>query len=238
MMRLIVCAAELVCSVPKVKWPVFRDAERRFHGLEVAQLTDEHDVGVLAEGGAQRQREALRVAVHLALVDQAALVRVDVLDRILDGEDVIVALQVDLVDHRGERRRLAAAGRTGDEHEAARPLGEVGQHGRQAELLEAADLFGNQPIDGADRPALVEHVAAKAREPLDAEGEVELQRLLEALLLRVGEHAVGEGLGVGRRHVGALETLQVPVHAHLRRRADGDVEVGALQFDRLLQQFR
>ena len=34
----------------------------------------------------------LRVAVHLALVDQAALVLVDVLDRVLDREDVVVAL--------------------------------------------------------------------------------------------------------------------------------------------------
>jgi hypothetical protein len=45
-----------------------------------------------------------------ALVDEAALVRVHELDRILDGEDVIVTLLVDLVDHRRQRGRLAAAG--------------------------------------------------------------------------------------------------------------------------------
>ena len=68
------------------------DPQRRFDGLEVAHLADQHDVRVLAERGAQRHREALRVAVHLALVDEAALVLVDVLDRILDGEDVVVPL--------------------------------------------------------------------------------------------------------------------------------------------------
>ena len=66
----------------------------------------------------------VRVAVHLALVDEAALVLVDVLDRILDREDVLAALGVDLVDHRRQRRRLAAAGRAGDEHQAARPVGQ------------------------------------------------------------------------------------------------------------------
>ena len=80
--------------------------------------------------------------MHLALVDQAALVLVDVLDRILDREDVLVPLVVDLVDHRRERRRLAAAGRTGDEHQAARPLGERREHRRQAELLEARIFSG------------------------------------------------------------------------------------------------
>jgi hypothetical protein len=52
-----------------------RDAQRRFDRLEVAHLADEDDVRVLAQRGAQRAREALRVAVHLALVDEAALVR-------------------------------------------------------------------------------------------------------------------------------------------------------------------
>ena len=121
------------------------DPQRRFDRLEVAHLADEDDVGVLAERGAQRVGEALRVAVHLALVHEAALVLVDVLDRILDGEDVLVALGVDLVDHRRERRRLAAAGRAGDEHEAARPVGQRGEHRRQAQLAEGADLLGNQP---------------------------------------------------------------------------------------------
>ena len=62
--------------------------------------------------------------------------------------------------------------------------------------------------------------------------------LLESLLLRVGQHAVGERFGVGGRQVRPLEPLQMSVHTHLRRRVDGDVQVGALQFDRLLQEFR
>ena len=131
MMRLIVCAAELVCSVRERQVAGLGDAQRRLDRLEVAHLADEHDVGVLAQRGAQRVREALGVAVHLALVDQAALVLVEVLDRVLDREDVLVPLGVDLVDHRRERRRLAAAGRAGDEDQAARPLGQLGEHRRQ-----------------------------------------------------------------------------------------------------------
>ena len=88
MMRLIVDAAELVCSVPNVRWPVSAIFSADFDGFEVAHFADEDDVGIFAQRGAQRVGEALRVAVHLALVDQAVLVRVQVLDRIFDGQDV------------------------------------------------------------------------------------------------------------------------------------------------------
>ena len=151
MMRLIVEDAELVCSVRERQVAGLGDAQRRLDRLEVAHFADEHDVGVLAEGGAERVREALRVAVHLALVDQAALVLVEVLDRVLDGEDVPVLLGVDLVDHRRQRGRLAAAGRPGDQHQAARAVGELGDHRRQLQLLEAADALGNLPV-GRRRP--------------------------------------------------------------------------------------
>ena len=93
--------------------------------LQVAHLADEDHVGVLAQRGLEAEREGLRVGAQLALVDDALLVRVQELDRVLDREDVLVARLVDLVDDRGERRRLARAGRAGDEHEAARLLGEA-----------------------------------------------------------------------------------------------------------------
>ena len=62
--------------------------QRELNGLEVAHLTDEQDVGVLAEGGAQRPLERGAVEADLALVDGGEVVLVHVLDRVLDGEDV------------------------------------------------------------------------------------------------------------------------------------------------------
>jgi hypothetical protein len=207
-------------------------------GLEVAHFADEHDVGVLAQSGAQGVAEALRVAVHLALIDQTALMLVHELDRIFNGEDVIVALLVDLVDHGRQRRGLTGSRRTGDQHETARPLGERGQHLRQVQILEAADLFRNQSVHRADRPALIEHVHAEASQPLDAEGEVELEGLLEPLFLCVGEHAVGELLGLRRIQVSARQSHEVSVDTHLRWCGGGDMEVRALHLHHRVQQFR
>ncbi len=63
-----------------------RDGER--DRLEVPHLADEDHVRVLAQGLAQRLGERLRVRRHLALVDERELAAVDVLDRVLDGQDV------------------------------------------------------------------------------------------------------------------------------------------------------
>ena len=163
--------------------------------------------------------------------------RVHELDRVLDGEDVLVPLGVDLVDHRRQRRRLAAAGRAGDEHQAARPLGQLADDRRQPELVEALDDLGNDAVDGGDRAALVEDVAAEAGDAADAEREVELERFLEALLLRVGQHAVGERLGLGRSERRQIERPQVAVHANLRRRVRREVQVGPVDVDQRFQQF-
>ena len=84
-----------------------RDAEGRLDGLEVPELADEHDIGILAEGGAQGGREAGRIVVDLALIDERTLVSMDVFDRIFDGEDVRVPLGVDPVDQGRQRGALS-----------------------------------------------------------------------------------------------------------------------------------
>ena len=99
--------------------------ERRLGGLGVAELADQDHVGVLAQHAPDRGEERLGVEPDLALVDDAALVGVEDLDRVLDRDDVLAPRAVDVVDHRRERGRLARAGRAGDEHEAAMLLGQA-----------------------------------------------------------------------------------------------------------------
>jgi len=65
-------AAELVCSVPKVRWPVsaMRSATRSSPGRAFRRSARRR---VLAQGGAQRVGERMGVRVDLALVDQQFL---------------------------------------------------------------------------------------------------------------------------------------------------------------------
>src|SRR6476646_2603832 len=97
----------------------FSGVERRFDGLVVAHLADEDDVGILTEGTPQGLGERGRIDRDLALVHDGLIVPMEILDRILDRHDVRRARRVDVIDHRGERRALAAAGRAGDEDQPA-----------------------------------------------------------------------------------------------------------------------
>jgi hypothetical protein len=62
--------------------------------------------------------------VDLALVDVAALGFEDVFDRVLEGENVVLAVAVDEIDERGEGGGFAGADRTGDEDQAVLVAGE------------------------------------------------------------------------------------------------------------------
>ena len=173
MMRLIVCAP---VGVQRAEREVagLGDAQRRLHRLQVTHLADQHDVRVLAQRRAQRVGEALRVAVHLALVDQAPLVLVHELDRVLDGEDVVVPLLVDLVDHRRQCRRLARPSAGDEDLPRASP----------ASVASPPQVELGKPRSSPDEPerrrrAALVNMFSEARQPLDAEGEVELERLLK-----------------------------------------------------------
>ena len=109
-----------MCRVAKTRWPV----SAAVSAVEIVSRSRISPTRITSgswrSAARRREREARRVGAELALVDDALLVRVQELDRVLDREDVLLARLVDLVDHRRERRGLARAGRAGDEHEAAR----------------------------------------------------------------------------------------------------------------------
>ena len=100
--------------------------ERCLHGdlrrLEVADFADHHDVGILAQDGAQTAREGhLDLRVDLRLADAVDVV----LDRILDRHDV-ARVVVEVLEAGIQRGGLAGAGRAGDENDAVRLVEEVG----------------------------------------------------------------------------------------------------------------
>ena len=96
------------------------------------------------------------------------------------------ARAVDVIDHRGERGRLAAAGRAGDEHEAGAQLGELADAGGHAELVERQDLRRDRAEHRAGAGDLAQVVRAKPRlravrvREVEIAGRCELRALLAA----------------------------------------------------------
>ena len=159
------------------------------------------------------------------------------LDRILNREDVVRACAIDLVDHRGESRRLAGTSRPGDEDEAARVLGEAVHDVREVQLLERLDLLRDEAEGRSDRLALVVDVDAEARDSRHRVGEVELALQLEVLLLLAREDPVEERTRVIRgERLEAFGPRNVPSHTECRRTSDRDMQVGGAERDHLLEQ--
>src|SRR5256884_629139 len=176
----------------KSQVPGLRDAQRGFDGFQVAHLADQYHVWVFAKRGAERIRERMSIGVHLALVDQAPFVVVQKLDGVLDGDHVFFALAVDFVQHGGERSRFTGARWPGDQDQSTRLIAKALHHRGQPKRIESLDVPRNGAEHGADGAALIEAVSAKTRQALQAKRKVQLQVFFEAVLLRVGQHAVGD----------------------------------------------
>ena len=237
MRRSTVEGASCVCRVAKTRWPVSA-AVSAVPIVSRSRISPRRITSGSWRSAPRRASAKLdRVGADLALVDDAALVPVEELDRVLDGHDVVVARAVDLVDHRRERGRLARAGRARDEDEAARLRREVLEDRRKPELLERLQLGRDQAEGRAEALALEVDVDAEAREAGDRVGDVDLALRLEVLLLLGGEDAVEHPLRVLGAEAGELvEALEAAVDADDGLGADRDVQVRGAAHDNLLEQ--
>ena len=208
-------------------------------GLQVAELADVDDVGVLAEGALEGAGERLRVLADFALGDIATLGRLHDLDGILHGDDVIGARLVEIVDHRGERGGLAGADGAGDEDQAV-VVGEefldCRQVGRETEVAERRHLVRHHAV-GTRGAALVEHpVHAVPVGAAEGEGVVVVLALEEDLFLAVGEQ---RGVQAERIFSGediVRQEVEGPALADKGPRPGGKVEVAGGEVRGLTEQ--
>ena len=209
----------------------FGRGKRQRDCFEIAHLADQHDVGILAQRGFQSGGEIHRMLRHLALGDDAFLVRVHEFDRLLDGHDVAREVRVDVVHQRRQRRALARAGRAGHQHQAAAQVAEFLDDRRQPEFVERGDACGNQTEHGAESVHLLEIIAAEPVVRVHLVGKVEVALVLEALpVLRcanLAEHVAhfvrSEDFLADRDHVA--------MPADFRRLSLGEMQIGRPRVD-------
>src|SRR6478735_56415 len=216
MMRLIVWAAELVCSVANVKWPV--SAMR-----SAASIVSRSRISPMSTTSGSSRRAARRAIVKLVV--SLCTSRWFTRQPLWLWMYSIGSSMVRMCSARSVLILSSIAASVVDLPEPVGPVTRTRPRGRSASLASTAG--------GA---ALREHVAAEAAGALDAEREVELEGLLEALLLGVRAHAVDQLLGLGRRHRRQVQPLQLAVDADLRRRVGGDVQIRSAQFDGRLEE--
>jgi hypothetical protein len=215
----------------------FGGEERGGNGFEVAHFADQDDVRILTKRSAQGSGEIRGVDFDFALIDETALVTVQELDGVFDGDEVIGAIGVDAVDHGGEGRGFTGTRGAGHEYQSALLFADAIDDRRKIELVGGADFRGNDAKDHADVAALLEHVDAEAAEAGDAIGHVELGGLLKLLLLAVGHHAEGHGQHFFRRDARDVSKgSQEAIDAQIGVVADFEMQVGGFVFDGAAEQ--
>lgn len=77
------------------------------HGFAVANFADQHHIRRLAQGVFQRGVKTAGIDADFTLIDDRALVPMDVLDRVFDGDDVPGTMAIAMIDECGQRGRFA-----------------------------------------------------------------------------------------------------------------------------------
>ena len=153
-------------------------------------------------------------------------------DRIFQRDDVNWLGFVDLVEKGGQRRRLAAAGRAGDQNQAGFFLGDLLENRRQSETLERRDFAFELPHHDREMSLLPENIDAETRFVAErvtaiagAAGEVIVNQA--AIALHEGERDLLRLIRSERfdRRIDK-DRLQFAEVFHLERMADGEIEIG------------
>ena len=206
--------------------------------FKIAHLTDQNHIRILAQGAAQRTRKAGYIHAHLALVDQRFFALIDVLDGVLDGQDMLGAALVDMLDHRRQRRGFAAAGGTGDQDQTARLVRHLLQHGGQPQLRQRGDMVVEQAQGGSQLILLHKHVGAAAGAVRRGNGKIGVQTFFQqGLTVAFVHHAQNQRAGV---LVTELDggVLQNAVDAELQRQPLRDVNIAGVQLTCQRRQFK
>ena len=130
--------------------------------------------------------------MKFALVDGGALMPMQELDGILNGDDVASLFLVNLIYKGREGGRFAAAGGTGNEHHAGAQICSLAELLGQVESLEIRNGVGNHAHNNRAASALGEDVHAKASQLRNAIGNIARAFLLQLVdRVRISSDQVG-----------------------------------------------
>src|SRR5262249_7751095 len=147
------------------------------------------------------------------------------LDGVFDGENVARAGVIDVVDHRGERRRFTRAGGTCDQNEPSSPLAQLADDVRATERRERRYFRGDDSEYCAEAVDLVEIVGGKSRLVAKGIREIEIEVLEDLPALLWGHDFQEQLLHLGRFERLLAERDKIAACADERRVSDSEVQV-------------
>jgi hypothetical protein len=106
-----------------------------------------------------------------------------ILDRVLNGDDSARSPLVDPIQECGEGRGFAGSGGSRDQNESLAQLRHLVDHLGQAQVLKRWDIKGKTTQSTGNAPPLEEYIASEPADPIHGEREVQFQFSLEGFYL-------------------------------------------------------
>ncbi len=140
----------------------FGGVDGGFEGFAVTHFADEHDIGVFADRVFHGDVEVDDVLADFALVNEAFVGGVDEFDGVLDGQNMLVHIPIDPVEHGGDGCTFSGAGDPGEQDHSLVVLAVIDHAGGKKEFFEGWDGAFDFTRDHADASELGEEVDAEA----------------------------------------------------------------------------
>ena len=150
----------------------FREGNGVVHGLSVADFANQDNIRRLAQGIFQRNRPIFGIYADFALGDDAVFMLVDKFNRIFDGDNVVEAVFVSIVDKGGEGSGLARTCTADKNNQTAFSEGDVFQNRWQIERFKFRDIAGNGAEYQSSCAALNHGIDTEAAGIGQADGEI------------------------------------------------------------------
>ena len=215
--------------------PGFGERDRVIHRLALAHLADQDYVRRLPQRIFQGHAPALAVDPDLALRDHAVLVRMHVLDRVLDRDDVALAVLVAIAHHRRQRGGLARSGRAHHHHDPAFGHRQIVDQRGQVQFLGGRNVVRDHPQHDTHLALLHEGRHPEPSDPGRADREIALLGRFEFRRLPV-VHDRAHQLGRVLLRQRLVRNRQHPaVHLESGRKIRGQEQVGTLLRQQQLQ---
>src|SRR3989339_176333 len=172
----------------------------RGHGFKIAHFAQQYDIGILPYDMLHGVGVAERVKAEFSLADNGFFVAVHELYGIFNSDNMGRAVAVNVINHSGERRGFAAAGRSRNQHKPSLVIGYLGYHGRQFQVAYTRDLRRYYAQCHIHETALAENIYPEAADSLKCIGEVNFAALLENFFLLGVHDAVRYRDGIARAY--------------------------------------
>jgi hypothetical protein len=194
--------------------PGFGKRHRVIHALTGADFADHDYVRRLAKGVFQRCLPTVGIDTDFTLGNDAALVLVYKLDRVLDGDDVARRVLVAVADQRRQRSGLAGAGGADKQDDAALGHRQCLQHRRQVEFVDGGNARLDPAQHHANLIALIEAADTKAADAGNADGKVAFVGFLELLALCRRHHVQHQIAALLRRQCALRDRRNFAIDLH------------------------